>query len=264
MIHVPLETVASDVERNVAHGVTSICALSEDFFRYGHTHARPVDPPSLKGLLGKLREIRPLRLIQIDHANVTSVAAFSDDDLREVHDLLVAGQRHDYLWVNLGVETASGELLDRNQKGGKIRPFQTAEWGELCDAQVRRLIRAGYFPLVSLILGLPGETPEHVEATVRWIENLRRERLVIFPIFYSPVIPGLGRHFHASEMSAIHWRLFRLAYNLNFKWIPRMYWDNQTGAGASLARRLFIQVTGRLQTLQWQAQFIRKSGRLVA
>jgi radical SAM superfamily enzyme YgiQ (UPF0313 family) len=264
MIHVPLDVVASDVERNVERGVTSICALSEDFFRYGNTHRSPVNPPVLKALIRRLREIKPLKLIQIDHANIISVAQYSDDDLREVHDLLVDGQRHDFLWVNLGVETASGELLDMNQKGGKIRPYKPAEWGELCDQQVRRLIKAGYFPLISLILGLPGETPEHVEKTVRWIESLYHERLVIFPIFYSPVIPGLGNHFKIEEMTPMHWRLFRLAYNLNFKWIPKMYWDNQTGAGASIWRRLFIQFTGQFQVLQWRMQFVRKSGRLFA
>jgi len=264
MIHLPLDTVASDVERNVERGVTSICALSEDFFRYGGGHGEAVNPTALKALLRRLRENERLKLIQIDHANVISVARYSDGDLREVHDLLVQGQRHDYLWVNLGVETASGELLDMNQKGGKIRPYKPEEWGELCDSEVRRLIRAGYFPLVSLILGLPGETPEHVEKTVRWIENLYDERLVIFPIFYSPVIPGAGRQFTIQDMTPMHWRLFRLAYNLNFKWIPKMYWDNQTGAGASLRRRLFIQVTGRMQTLQWKAKFIRRSGKLFA
>lgn len=264
MIHIPIDIVASDVERNVERGVTSICALSEDFFRYGSTSKEPVNPPVLKSLIRRLREVKPLKLIQLDHTNVISVAQYSDDDLREVHDLLVQGQRHDYLWVNLGVETASGELLDMNQKGGKIRPFKPAEWGELCDQQIRRLIKTGYFPLVSLIMGLPGETPEHVEKTVRWIENLYHERLVIFPIFYSPVIPGLGHHFTIEEMTPMHWRLFRLAYNLNFKWIPKMYWDNQTGAGASLFRRLFIQFTGQFQILQWKMQFIRKSGRLFA
>jgi radical SAM superfamily enzyme YgiQ (UPF0313 family) len=264
MIHIPIDIVASDVERNVERGVTSICALSEDFFRYGGSSRLPVNPPVLKELIRRLREVKQLKLIQIDHTNVISVAEYSDDDLREVHDLLVRGQRHDYLWVNLGVETASGELLDMNQKGGKIRPFKPAEWGELCDQQIRRLIKTGYFPLVSLIMGLPGETPEHVEKTVRWIENLYHERLVIFPIFYSPVIPGLGHHFKIEEMTPMHWRLFRLAYNLNFKWIPKMYWDNQTGAGASLFRRLFIQFTGQFQILQWKMQFIRKSGKLFA
>src|SRR5262245_5112338 len=161
MIHIPIDIVASDVERNVERGVTSICALSEDFFRYGCTSRNPVNPPVLKSLIRRLREVKPLKLIQLDHTNVISVAQYSDDDLREIHDLLVAGQRHDYLWVNLGVETASGELLDMNQKGGKIRPFKPAEWGELCDQQIRRLIKTGYFPLVILIMGRPGA---HAEA----------------------------------------------------------------------------------------------------
>jgi hypothetical protein len=43
-----------------------------------------------------------------------------------------------------------------------------------------------------------------------------------------------------------------------------MYWDNQTGAGASLFRRLFIQFTGQFQILQWKMQFVRKSGKLFA
>ena len=263
MVHLPLETIVRDVEANLAAGVTSICALSEDFFRYG-ARGNQVQPDAIKRLARTLRSLPELKLIQLDHCNVTSAALLSDEDLREIHDILVEGQRHRFLWVNLGVETASGELLEMNQKGGKIKPFQVEEWGELCEATVRRLIRAGFFPMVSLIMGLPGERPEHVAATVRWIERLYDERLVIFPIFYSPVDPQHGRPFTLRDMTELHWRLFRLSYNLNFKWIPHMYWDNQTGAGAPLWRRLFIQLTGRLQILQWTAKFIWESGRLTA
>jgi len=264
LVHLPVATIVADVEANLARGAGSICALSEDFFRYGAGPSQAVDPPRLKTLLSRLRQIKTLRLIQIDHANVTSVAQYSDDDLREVHDLLVDGQRHDYLWVNLGVESASGELLEQNQLDGKIHPFAPQQWGELCETQVRRLVRTGYFPMISLIMGLPGETPEHVAATVRWIERLSRERLVVFPIFYTPVSGGTQRAFTIDDMTPMHWRLYRLAYNLNFKWIPRMYWDNQTGAGAPLWRRLLIQTAGRLQTLQWRARFVQKSRRLFA
>jgi radical SAM superfamily enzyme YgiQ (UPF0313 family) len=264
LVHLPVATIVADVEANLARGASSICALSEDFFRYGAGASQEVDPPRLKMLLARLRQIRALRLIQIDHANVTSVAQYSDDDLRDVHDLLVDGQRHDYLWVNLGVESASGELLAQNQLDGKIHPFVPQQWDELCETQVRRLVRTGYFPMVSLIMGLPGERPEHVAATVRWIERLSRERLVIFPIFYTPVSAGPQRAFTIDDMTPMHWRLYRSAYNLNFKWIPRMYWDNQSGAGAPLWRRLFIQATGRLQALQWRARFVQKSRRLFA
>jgi radical SAM superfamily enzyme YgiQ (UPF0313 family) len=262
MIHLPVETIVKDVERNVEEGVTSICALSEDFFRYG-CRGQDIRPAAVKNLATRLRQVRGLKLIQLDHCNVVSAALMTDQDLRELHDILVEGQRHRYLWVNLGVETASGELLDMNQKGGKIRPFRPEEWGTLCEETVRRLIRAGFFPMVSLILGLPGERPEHVEAAIAWVQRLSRERLVIFPIFYSPVVPGYGKAFTLRDMTPAHWRLFRLCYNLNFKWIPRMYWDNQTGAGVPLWRRLFIQVTGHLQILQWTANFVWQTGRLM-
>ena len=53
-------------------------------------------------------------------------------------------------------------------------------------------------------------------------------------------------------------------YRLNFKWVPRLYWDNQTAGGVSLWRRLVPQALGRAQMLQWKALFVCKSGRLFA
>ena len=56
-----------------------------------------------------------------------------------------------------------------------------AAWDEFCEEQVRRLIRLGFFPLVSLVLGMPGETQADVERTLRWVARLREERLAVFP-----------------------------------------------------------------------------------
>ena len=41
-----------------------------------------------------------------------------------------------------------------------------------------------------------------------------------------------------------------------------MYWDNQVGAGSGMRKRLFIQVTGRLQSVQWRAKFAWGSKKL--
>ncbi len=263
MIHLPETTILRDVDTNLAQGVDSIVLISEDVFRYGTpSHVNGVNPPALKSLARQIRARPGLRLIQFDHANIISAARYSDDDLREVYATLTAGQRHEYLWLNLGVETASGRLLELNSRGGKIRPWQASEWGDLCEETCRRLVRAGFFPFVSVILGLPGETPDDVRQTVRLVERLFHEKLCVFPIFHAPVSAAQGRQFTIDDMSPDHWRLFRLGDELNFKWIPRMYWDNQVGAGVGPGKRLFIQVTGRLQTLQWKARFAWKSRKL--
>ena len=66
-------------------------------------------------------------------------------------------------------------------------------WDEFSEQQVRRLVRLGYFPLISLLFGLPGETPADVERTLRWVQRLSGERLAIFPLFNAPRTPARRR-----------------------------------------------------------------------
>jgi len=258
MAHLPESTILADAATNAAAGVTSISLMSEDLFRYGAA-GWMVRPDVLLSLLGKLRAIEGLRLMQLDHANVASVAQYSDGELLAVHDLLVRGVRHRYPWVNLGVETASGRLMKANGCTGKMAGCPVDDWGELCGHQVRRLSRAGFFPLVSLIAGIPGETEDDVRATIAWVESLRDVRAAVFPMLFAPVDgrPVLSRR----SMHPLHWRLMKTAYRMNFLWVPRMCWDNQAGAGMGLAKRCLLQVLGRGQTLQWKLLFaVRSAG----
>ena len=88
MQHLPVETILADVRTDIRHGNSSIAALSEDFFRYG-ANGVTVNPAALLELLTALRQIDGLRLIQLDHANISSIAQFSDAELRQAHDVLV-------------------------------------------------------------------------------------------------------------------------------------------------------------------------------
>jgi len=259
MRHLPVETVCRDLETNLAAGVTNMSLISEDVFRYGGA-GPAVNPGALVELLHRVRSLSGLGLLQPDHANITSVARFSDAELREVHRLLVGPQRHDFVWINLGVETASGELLAANGGRAKMHPYGSEAWSEVCLEQVRRLAAAGFFPLVSLVMGLAGETPEDVQRTLRWVRELRDERVAVFPMFCAPVEAGRPA-FGVAEMSAAHWQLLRESYRLNFRWIPRLCWDNQRGAGVGVLRRVLLQVLGRTNVLWWKGLFAWRSGR---
>lgn len=260
MRHLPPETVVSDVETNVAAGVDSVSLISEDIFRYGAAGVEGVRPEALKDLLRRVREVNGLRLIQTDHANIATISRFSDEDLCEVRRLMAGGARHEFVWVNLGVESASGELLEANGGGPKMRPFGAEEWGDACREQVRRLAKAGFFPLVSLLIGLPGETEAHVRRSIEWVAQIGGERAAVFPMFFAPIEGSAGR-FAASDMTGLHWRLFELSYTLNFRWIPKLFWDNQTGAGTPFWKRALLQALGRAQVVMWKRRFARHSDR---
>lgn len=261
MMHLPIETILADVQTNVAAGVTNVSLITEDIFRYGCDDGG-AQPARLLELLREIRGIPGLRLIQSDHANLASVAQFSDAELEDAQRLFVGENgRHEYVWLNLGLESAAGELLAAAGGRSKMRPYRPEQWGEVCLEQIRRLTRAGFLPMVSLILGLPGETPGAVEKTAQWVRQLKREPVMIFPLFFAPV-DGESRAFAVGDMSTAHWQLFQECYRLNFKWLPRLYWDNQSGAGVKLWRRLLLEMLGRMQVLWWKGIFAWRSGRL--
>lgn len=261
MAHLPAETILRDVTTNVApwRGLptcksarrTAISAISEDILRYGARGHNP-DPEALLGLLRRVRELPGVGLVQTDHANVISVAGWSDDRLRELRALMVGDTGARFPWINLGVETPSGELLARSAPA-KLGNVDRARWGEFAAEQLRRLIAAGFMPMASLMLCLPGETEEHVREALRWVESLSTLPLTIFPIIYAPIdaAPPPGRE----NLSKLHWQLIARCYDINFREVPRMFADNERAAGVPASRRALLQALGRGQILPMRTLF---------
>jgi radical SAM superfamily enzyme YgiQ (UPF0313 family) len=228
----------------------AVCS-SEDFFRYGSRDGKP-DFERLCELLDAVCGINEISLVQPDHANVTSVLQLSDGQLKHAAERLRRSGRARYIWVNMGAESASGRLVEANCPG-KIRPFRSEDWGQMVECAVEKLARTGFFPVVSIVLGLPGETQEDAESTLNLVRALARRPVAVFPVFYEP--PRGSGAFTAADMTAAHLRLFRRCYEINFDVIPKLIWDNQTAAGVPLARRALYQAVGRAQVAFWRRTF---------
>jgi len=259
MVHLPIETILADCTTNIAAGNTSVALLSEDILRYGSRGIR-CEPARVLDLLRQVRGLADLRIIQVDHTNISSVAQFSDDELSQARGYLVGnGKRHP--WVNLGVETASGELLQANGGGAKLGGVRPEDWGDHSVEQVRRLCRAGFEPMLSLVVGLPGESDADVRRCLEWVRALRDQPVTVFPVLYAPIhgqFPPDGM-----KLRRIHWQLIREAYEFNFPGVARIFWGDQTEAGVPLGKRVLLQMLGKGQVAQWRWLFgrhYRKAG----
>ena len=128
-------------------------------------------------------------------------------------------------------------------------------WGDLCAEQLQRLCSAGFMPMVSLVVGLPGETPQHVQTTLDWVRSIAELPLTIFPVFLTPVRDG--RAVVPADLTRLHWRLIRECYELNFRRVPGMYWNDQLAAGVGLGKRVALQLLGKGQVVLWRCLLSR-------
>ena len=249
MRDLPSSVILSDARLNVAAGQRDLVLLSEDFFRYGAEGPR-VRPAALIDLLEQLRAPGDVGLIQVDHAGISSIAQTPDADLRRIQECLAGDTGWRTPWVNVGVESASADLLRRHGCQAKLGAF-AGTWPETAAEQMQRLCDAGFFPLASLVMDLPGETPDDIENTRHWVQRVAHLPLAVFPVLHAPLEPGAC----APRMTAAHWRLVQSCYRVNFRTVPAMVWNSHAAAGTGLPLRLLMQALGRAQATLWRALF---------
>lgn len=258
MQHLSHDLILSDLQTNVSNGIGAVVSGSEDFFRYGAASLKP-DFEKLRALLVAMKQIKGLSFMQIDHANVTSIAQLSDEQLTEIRRLLTWEKKSKYLWVNMGAESANGGLVAQSCPG-KVAPFRPDDWEELLYETAERTTRNNYFGVYSLILGLPGETGDDVARTLKLVKFLERQNAVVFPVFYEPYRPEeaqAGMRFTVQTMRPEHLELYRTCYEINFRKVPLLFWDNQRCGGVSWTKRAIMRLLGKGEIIQWRGAFKR-------
>jgi len=261
MDHLPHDTILSDLQTNVSSGFTSVVSGSEDFFRYGATSGK-VNFEALRSLLEEMKRIDGLGFMQIDHGNISSVLQYEDDQLVEIRRLLTWSKPSEFLWVNMGVESANGHLVAANGSG-KMAPFDPADWGDMVRQAADKMVRTGFYPIFSVVLGLPGETPDDVSATLQLVKDLVAKNVVIFPIFYEPQTAS-NEAFSVDAMTADHLELYTVCYENNFKRVPDLFWDNQRAGGVSWFKRALLQMLGKTEVGAWRRNFRRIAKQIAA
>ncbi len=265
MVHLSPDVICEDLRVNRDAGVRAVVSGSEDFFRYGGQGVRP-NADALCGLLERMKRIEGLSFLQIDHANISTVVQMKDSELTEIRRLMTWEKPSEYLWVNMGAESASGRLVASNC-GGKIAPFDPDEWEGMIISAAEKMTRTGFFSVFSLVLGLPGETTEDIRRTRALVARLANMRAVVFPVFYEPIdLQAIrsGERLGIETMLPEHLDLYRECYEINFRAVPRLFWDNQRAGGVPWLKRAIMQVLGKLEVSTWRRQYAAVSRQIAA
>jgi radical SAM superfamily enzyme YgiQ (UPF0313 family) len=190
---IPIETIAREVELNVSYGLHDVLLVTEDVFMYGGSSSDFV--PNRKAVEALFEALAPLKgvdSVQVTHANLASVKADKTlarhvaELLREKSKYSLQGKR--VATVEVGIETGSPKLFERHM-AGKCKPFKPSEWPNIVLSSLSFMEDCDWIALATILIGLPGETEEDIEHTIKLIENIEDMGLKTFlvPLTFVPL-----------------------------------------------------------------------------
>lgn len=194
----PLDYIADEVAVNARAGARSIQLHSDDIFLYKLENWRTMEPneDAVKELFRFVMEQPGVYHCYPTHGTVS--AAVTNPGLIEDLSGIVHAGPGKWIGVQSGIETGS-QRLSRDIMPHKAAPFTAEEWPDVVVRGTEILNENHWFPAYTVILGLPGETPEDAWQTVDLIDRLEQipdNHFITAPLTFVPVGVLRGEEFY--------------------------------------------------------------------
>jgi len=219
--NLPMEKILGDLKVYLDRGMTNVIFQSEDSLRYGSKDLL-ADKDALLNLFKECFDAGA-KHITITHASFVNFA--HQPDVIEALTKLINDHGMRYFGCQPGLETGSQRLISRYMKG-KVYPRDPEEWHEIVYEGLKVMKKHNWYPICTLICGLPEEHPEDIKLTIDLIKKVKDFEALYIPLFFAPMsmIKLKERErFIADHMRREHWELMLACWDHNFRHIYNMY-----------------------------------------
>ncbi len=210
----PLDYIADEVRVNAAIPKGgSIQLHADDIFLYQLEDRRTFQPntDALKDLFRHVMSQPGVTHCYPTHGTVS--AAVSDPKLIQDISTIVGAKGRNWIGIQCGAETGSPKLSNA-VLNRKAAPFTADEWPQLVVEGTEILNRNHWYPAFTLIMGLPGETPDDAWMTVDMIDRMEQipnSHFILAPLTFVPVGALKGAEFFQLDETIDEAR-FNVAY----------------------------------------------------
>ena len=242
-IDFPKEKILEAVRANVLEGNGQISLATEDMFIWGQVHTGvPFYFPNREALVDLYREVAEtpgVRYHLLSHCTMAPsvvdpklIEQLSGVLLDKSPVKLPAVSTHPegrILSPLIGMETASIAMA-RQIMPGKAVPFPIEEWQSVLIQGLTILNRNNWFPVMTLMVGNPGETDADCKATLDVLYEVERRGLFAFfvPSIFTPLhdtrLAAKEGVQESRELTPLQWQIMMKCWKLSLQPALHSWW----------------------------------------
>ncbi|MHA1595449.1 MAG: B12-binding domain-containing radical SAM protein [Candidatus Baldrarchaeia archaeon] len=237
----PLEHILEEVRVNVSVGQTQIILHAEDILRY-NARGLDIDPDAVLKLFDAVSSFEGVTGVGPSHFALASVAS-QPKLVKEIGEMLESRDKFGptpWMAGQTGIETGSPRLIEKLMRG-KVKPFKPEEWPDVVEKAFAICEESKWVPCATLIMGLPGETPDDVIKTIELLDRLKSYKSLVVPLFFVP-LGALSKEkpFTIYDLTDEHWELLLTCWKYDVKWLKELAMDYLRGT-RWLARKFLLR-----------------------
>jgi hypothetical protein len=257
-IDVPKEKMMAAVRANVREGNRQISLATEDMFIWGQVRTEtPFFFPNREALLGLYSDIVNTPGVEQHVLSHCTIAPFVVDPLliKKLSEVLLPKSpiKLPYLSTHpekralsplIGLETGSVRMAKQIMPSKGV-PFSIEDWPSVVLEGLRVANENNWFPVMTLMVGNPGETDEDSMATLDLIYEMERRGLFAF------LVPSIFTPLHDTRMqkekgvtetqklTPLQWQVMMKCWKLNLRPGQYSWWGPTAWRVGSIALWLY-------------------------
>jgi radical SAM superfamily enzyme YgiQ (UPF0313 family) len=257
-IDVPKEKIMAGVRANVRENNNQISLATEDMFIWGQVHTdTPFFFPNREALLDLYSEIVNTAGVEHHVLSHCTMAPFVVDPLliKKLSQILLPKSpitlprlsthpQKKALCPLIGLETGSVRMAKKIMPSKGV-PFSIEDWPSVVLEGLRVANENCWFPVMTLIVGSPGESDEDVMATLDLVYEMERRGLfaLLIPSIFTPLHDTrMGKTTGVAEtrqLSPLQWQLIMKCWKLDLAPTSHTWWAPLAWRVGSLLTWLF-------------------------
>ena len=226
-IDIPLEHIVEEVEitaKEFAENGTNITLVTEDVFLYGSKGKSFVpDEKTVLKLVKSVASVPYVKGIQPSHMSLAPVVC-KPKMIKEMAEILIEHSWYTHnnrpiVTAETGIETGSVKLM-RKYMAGKMLPYKPEQWKEIVTQACGILNDNDWYPLATLIVGLPDETEDDVNETLSLMDDLKDFNAFYVPLFFVPLEDCLLMNKRGAEIDSLtrmRWEFLTRCWEYNVR-----------------------------------------------